>query len=126
MRYVYELRRHGTVIDHVGCAAEIVRLYEENVRLEHSVLSYMAERNQARDKVLEYRAELEATERQVEILSDELSKCSKVNEALREALKSLLWYANQLEMIVYPEDEAGEHEEVAKARAALARAGGKT
>ena len=33
MRYVDELRRHGTVIDHVGCAAEIVRLYEENVRL---------------------------------------------------------------------------------------------
>jgi hypothetical protein len=29
MRYVDELRRHGTVIDHVGCAAEIVRLYEE-------------------------------------------------------------------------------------------------
>jgi hypothetical protein len=59
MRYVDELRRHGTVIDHVGCAAEIVRLYEE----------------------------VEATERQVEILSDELSKCSKVNEALRERLK---------------------------------------
>ena len=33
MRYVDELRRHGTVIDHVGCAAEIVRLYEESVRL---------------------------------------------------------------------------------------------
>jgi hypothetical protein len=33
MRYVDELKRHGTVLDHVGCAAEIVRLYEENVRL---------------------------------------------------------------------------------------------
>ena len=37
MRYVDELRRHGTVIDHVGCAAEIVRLYEENVRVTEAL-----------------------------------------------------------------------------------------
>jgi hypothetical protein len=37
MRYVYELKRHGTVIDHVGCAAEIVQLYEENVRLAEAL-----------------------------------------------------------------------------------------
>ena len=48
------------------------------------------------------------------------------NEALREALQSLLWYVDQLEMIVYPKDENEVHKEVAKARAALARAGEKT
>ena len=41
-------------------AAELRRLHAENERLQHSVLSYMAERNQARDKVLEYRAAIEA------------------------------------------------------------------
>ena len=34
-------------------------------------------------------AEIEATERQVEILTDELSKCSKENAKLREALKEV-------------------------------------
>ncbi len=39
---------------------------------------------QAAAELRRLHAELEATERQVEILSDDLSKCSKVNEALRE------------------------------------------
>jgi hypothetical protein len=41
---------------------------------------------------------------------------------LLEALKSLLWYVGQLEMLVYSADDAGEHEEVAKACAAIAKA----
>jgi hypothetical protein len=41
---------------------------------------------------------------------------------LLEALKNLLWYVGQLEMLVYSADDAGEHEEVAKARAAIAKA----
>jgi hypothetical protein len=39
-----------------------------------------------------------------------------------DALKNLLWYVGQLEMLVYSADDAGEHEEVAKARAAIAKA----
>ena len=41
---------------------------------------------------------------------------------LLDALKNLLWYVGQLEMLVYSADDAGEHEEVAKARAAIAKA----
>ena len=47
MRYVDELRRHGTVIDHVGCAAEIVRLYEENVRLAEALQRLLTDEDYA-------------------------------------------------------------------------------
>jgi len=43
---------------------------------------------------------------------------------LLEALKSLLWYVDQLEMVVYSADDNGTHEEVAKAKAAMAKATG--
>jgi hypothetical protein len=43
---------------------------------------------------------------------------------LLDALKSLLWYVGQLEMLVYSADDAGEHEEVAKASAAMLKARG--
>ena len=41
-------------------------------------------------------------------------------------MKSLLWNVGQFEMLVYSADDAGEHEEVAKAYAAIAKAEGKT
>jgi len=43
---------------------------------------------------------------------------------LLEALQSLLLYVGQLEMLVYRDDDAGEHEEVAKARATIKKAEG--
>jgi hypothetical protein len=43
---------------------------------------------------------------------------------LLESLKSLLWYVGQLEMLFYRDDDAGEHEEVAKARATIKKAEG--
>jgi hypothetical protein len=46
-------------------------------------------------------------------------------DELLEALQSLLWYVGQLEELVYSADDAGDHEEVAKARAAIAKAEGK-
>jgi hypothetical protein len=41
-----------------------------------------------------------------------------------EALGSLLWYVGQLESLVYSADDAGDHEEVAKVRATIAKATG--
>ena len=43
---------------------------------------------------------------------------------LLETLQSLLWYVGQLEELVYGADDAGDHEDVAKARAAIAKAKG--
>jgi hypothetical protein len=43
---------------------------------------------------------------------------------LLTALQSLLWYVGQLEAIVYSADDKAEHEEVTKARAAIAKATG--
>ncbi len=54
----------------------------------------------------------------------ELRRLHSVNAQLLEALDNLLWYVGQLEMIVYSADDTGEHEEVAKARAAIAAAKG--
>ena len=81
-------------------AAELRKQYEEIVRLTEAL--HMEETISFRRQLHEVQAEIEATERQVEILSDELSKCGKVNEALRAEL-----------------------ERVAPGYAALARAGGK-
>lgn len=54
--------------------------------------------------------------------ADELRRLHEVNAELLEALQSLLWYVNQLEMIVYSADDDGVHEEVAKAKAVIAKA----
>ncbi len=54
----------------------------------------------------------------------ELRRLHSVNAQLVEALEALLWYVGQLEMIVYSADDTGEHEEVTKARAAIAAAKG--
>ena len=54
----------------------------------------------------------------------ELRRLHSVNAQLLEALENLLWYVGQLEMIVYSADDTGEHEEVMKARAAIAAAKG--
>jgi hypothetical protein len=64
MRYVDELRRHGTVLDHAGCAAEIVRLYEENVRLEQALK--MEEAVSFRKQLNEVQAENEALRAQLQ------------------------------------------------------------
>ena len=40
-------------------------------------------------------------------------------ERLREAMTDLLWYVAQLETLAYDKDDAGEHESVTRARAAL-------
>ena len=54
----------------------------------------------------------------------ELCRLHSVNAQLLEALENLLWYVGQLEIIVYSADDTGEHEEVTKARAAIAVAKG--
>ena len=66
-------------------------------------------------------AEIEATDRQVEILSDELSKCSKENEALRAVLQALL---DDYDGCDCPPTDPWCPKN--RAIAALARAGGKT
>ena len=68
-----------------AAAAELRKQYEEIVRLTEAL--HMEEAISFRRQLHEVQAELEATERQVEILSDELSKCGKVNEALRAELE---------------------------------------
>ncbi len=57
-------------------------------------------------------------------LSEHNAKLERINAQLLEALEALLWYVGQLEMIVYSADDTGEHEEVTKARAAIAAAKG--
>jgi hypothetical protein len=54
----------------------------------------------------------------------ELRRLHSVNAQLLDALEAILWYVGQLEMIVYSADDTGEHEEVTKARAAIAAAKG--
>jgi hypothetical protein len=51
----------------------------------------------------------------VEDSAAELRRLHALNQELLEALESLLWYVGQLETLVYSADDAGEHEEVAKA-----------
>ena len=45
---------------------------------------------------------------------------------LLDALTSLLWYVDQLEMIIYSSDDKGIHEEVEKARKAIEKATGES
>jgi hypothetical protein len=56
--------------------------------------------------------------------AEELRRLHALNGELLEALESLLWYVGQLEALVYSDDDAVEHEEVIKARAAIAKAEG--
>ena len=56
----------------------------------------------------------------------ELRRLHASNQALLEALKSLLWYVGQLEMVVYSVNDTGEHEDVAQAHAAIKAAEEKT
>jgi hypothetical protein len=98
------------------------------------------------DELVRMHTELEATDRQVEILTDELTKCSKAYgglqaeiEALRSALQALYDTAPSAECSDFHHPKKDRHEIGApcpvlerykdaclKARAALARAGEKT
>ena len=53
--------------------------------LDNRTMKMLQDREAARE-LRRLHAELEATDRQVEILTDELSKCDKENAKLREAL----------------------------------------
>jgi hypothetical protein len=90
---------------HVEAAEELRRLHAENERL-HQI-------NQSHEMKLSVRG--------YEIQIEDLKAA---NGELLEALQSLLLYVGQLEMLVYRDDDAGEHEEVAKARAAIKKAEG--
>ncbi len=87
-------------------AAELRRLQAENERL-HQI-------NQSHEMKLSVRG-----------YKIQINDLKAMNAELLDALKSLLWYVGQLEMLVYSADDAGEHEEVAKASAAIAKAEGK-
>ena len=72
-----------------------------------------------------------ATPQQIEKLEAQLGEAvwnygeaKRLNAQLLDALENLLWYVEQLEMIVYSSDDTSEHEEVTKARAAVAAAKG--
>lgn len=49
----------------------------------------------------------------------EITRLRAENERLSKAMTDLLWYVAQLETLAYDKDDAGEHESVTRARAAL-------
>jgi len=87
-------------------------------------MSYVSEAEYLRSRI----AELEADNEKLNAVLDPTwaTKAGLLREEnarlhrIEEAAKELLWYVNQLELIVYSEDEGGiEHPVVARLRSAL-------
>lgn len=86
-----------------------LRLAELMLERPHDALDFLPAKAAAELRRLH--EELQATERQVEILSDDLSRCSRLNAELLEALQDLC-------------DTLGECGMTERARAAIAKATG--
>ena len=101
--------------------AEIFRLREhiiDQTKLEQEINQLRKERQAFKDVTEYQKSENEKLTETIKSLNSALTNTSRGNAKLKSAMKNLLWYIGQLEMIAYTNEE-GDHEYVEAARAAL-------
>ena len=101
--------------------AEVFRLREhiiDQTKLEQEINQLRKERQAFKDVTEYQKAENAKLTETIKSLNSALTNTSRGNAKLKSAMKNLLWYIGQLEMIAYTNEE-GDHEYVEAARAAL-------